>query len=83
MGSFCKKMENLSLKNNLALEELLNIDGIGLKSVNELRLFFSNNEFKIIHESKIYRNRKIPTKKYSIFNLKYEYCIYFNIRNNV
>ena len=48
---FCKKMENLSLKNNLALEELLNIDGIGLKSVNELRLFFSNNEsLKIIHE---------------------------------
>ncbi|MEE2621834.1 MAG: NAD-dependent DNA ligase LigA [Pseudomonadota bacterium] len=48
---FCKKMENLSLKNNLAMEELLNIDGIGLKSVNELRLFFSNNEsLKIIHE---------------------------------
>ena len=48
---FCKKMENLSLKNSLALEELLNIDGIGLKSVNELRLFFSNNEsLKIIYE---------------------------------
>ena len=48
---FYKKMENLSLKNSLALEELLNIDGIGLKSVNELRLFFSNNEsLKIIYE---------------------------------
>ena len=29
----------------------VNIDGIGLKSVNELRLFFSNNEsLKIIYE---------------------------------
>ena len=29
----------------------MNIDGIGLKSVNELRLFFSNNEsLKIIYE---------------------------------
>ena len=61
---FCKKMENLSLKNSLSLEELLNIDGIGLKSVNELRLFFSNNEsLKIIYElPKLIEIEKIQLK---------------------
>ena len=39
---FYDKMKNLSQKNNSALDELVNIDGIGLKSVHELRLFFSN-----------------------------------------
>ena len=39
---FYDKMKNLSQKNNSALDELVNIDGIGLKSVHELKLFFSN-----------------------------------------
>ncbi len=41
---FYDKMKNLSQEKNPAFDELVNIDGIGLKCVNELKLFFSNKE---------------------------------------
>ena len=63
---FYDKMKNLSQKNNSALDELVNIDGIGLKSVHELRLFFSN---KVSLEITLELPKLIEIEKYQQKNI--------------
>ena len=63
---FYDKMKNLSQKNNSALDELVNIDGIGLKSVHELRLFFSN---KVSLEITLELPKLIKIEKYQQKNI--------------
>ncbi len=63
---FYDKMKNLSKKNNSALDELVNIDGIGLKSVHELRLFFSN---KVSLEITLELPKLIEIEKYQQKNI--------------
>ena len=63
---FYDKMKNLSQKNNSALDELVNIDGIGLKSVHELKLFFSN---KVSLEITLELPKLIKIEKYQQKNI--------------
>ena len=63
---FYDKMKNLSQKNNSALDELVNIDGIGLKSVHELKLFFSN---KVSLEITLELPKLIEIEKYQQKNI--------------
>ena len=63
---FYDRMKNLSQKNNLALDELVNIDGIGLKSVHELKLFFSN---KVSLEITLELPKLIEIEKYQQKNI--------------
>ena len=63
---FYDKMKNLSQKNNSALDELVNIDGIGLKSVQELKLFFSN---KVSLEITLELPKLIEIEKYQQKNI--------------
>ena len=64
--TFYDKMKNLSQKNNSALDELVNIDGIGLKSVHELRSFFSN---KVSLEITLELPKLIEIEKYQQKNI--------------
>ena len=63
---FYDQMKNLSQKNNSAFDELVNIDGIGLKSVHELRLFFSN---KVSLEITLELPKLIEIEKYQQKNI--------------